>query len=167
MRLVGRAHARAMAPRVHALEDDHDPSYLHPGRVALILLRDAGVTDGEVLAASCLAESEDEAFRVGSAEVRVAFGDHVAGLAAVPRASLDELAEVLVTASHEARLVALAERLDQVRHAHLRHDRGDLWKAAALEGVRSVYLPVAERTHPRLARRFRHWGKAFARRLEG
>lgn len=163
-RLVGEAHACAMAARMDALEDDHHPAYLHPGRVALILLRDVGVDSGEVLAASCLAESEDEAFRLGGAHIREAFGDRVARLAAVPRASVEGLAEVLVTASPEARLVALAERLDQVRHAHLRRDRDDRWRAAALESVCSVYLPVAERTHPRLAQRFRHWSKAFARR---
>jgi (p)ppGpp synthase/HD superfamily hydrolase len=164
-RLVARAYTRAMAPRVDALEDDHHPSYLHPGRVALILLRDVGVTDEEVLAASCLAESDEEAYRLGEDDLRASFGDRVARLAAVPRATLDELAEALVTASHEARLVALAERLDQVRHAHLRRDRDDDWKMSVFEGVRSIYLPIAERTHPRLALRFRNWSKAFARRL--
>jgi hypothetical protein len=29
-----------------------------------------------------------------------------------------------------------------------------------------VWLPVAERTHPRLTDRFRHWHLAFGRRLE-
>jgi len=164
-RLVGEAHACAMAARMDALEDDHHPSYLHPARVALVLLRDVGVTDGDVLAASCLAESEDESFRLDGAGIREAFGERVARLAAVPRASSDALAEALVTASSEARLVALAERLDHVRHAHLRRDRDDHWRADALESVRSVYLPVAERTHPRLAQRFRHWSQAFARRL--
>lgn len=149
-----------------AVEDDHHPTYLHPGRVALILLRDVGVTDGEVLAASCLAETEDAELRLRDDEIRAAFGDRVGDLAAVPRPSLEELAEVLVTASRDARLVALAERLDQVRHAHLRNDRDDVWRAAALDGVRAVYLPVAERTDTLIAQRFRHWGVAFARRLE-
>ncbi len=163
--LLARAHAQAMAPRTTLVGDDHHPTYLHPGRVPLILLRDVGVTDVEVLAASCLAETEDEELRLGDDEIRAAFGDRVAELAAVPLPTLEELAEVLVTAAREARLVALAERLDQVRHAHLRNDRDDVWRAAALDGVREVYLPVAERTDALLAQRFRHWSLAFARRL--
>ena len=42
----------------------------------------------------------------------------------------------------------------------------EAWRRAVHEEAMRVYLPVAERTHPKLAVRFRHWGKAFAKRLE-
>lgn len=162
--LVARAHARAMAPRMAALDDDHHPSYLHPGRAALVLLRDAAVKDGSILAAACLAESEEHGLGVPPTEVRAAFGPRVAALADVPAFDSEELAERLVTAGHDERLVALAERLDTVRHAHVR-DLDRTRCLEELERVRAVYLPVAERTDERLARRFRHWSIAFARRL--
>jgi (p)ppGpp synthase/HD superfamily hydrolase len=165
--LVGRAHALAMAPRVRALDDDHHPLYLHPGRTVLVLLRDAGVTDPTLLAAAAVVESEDAAFRVGFAELREGLGAEVAGLAAaVPMPRTETLAEALVTASERVRLVALAERLDHARHAHLR-EADDAWMRALHEEVGAVYLPVAERTHPRLAQRYRHWWRVFGRRLPG
>ena len=40
--LVSRAYALAMNPRVAALENEHHPAYLHPGRSVLVLLLDVG-----------------------------------------------------------------------------------------------------------------------------
>jgi hypothetical protein len=59
----------------------------------------------------------------------------------------------------------LAERLDQLRHAHLREDHA-WWRAIHAEAG-AIWVPVAERTHPRLADRYRHWLRTFGRRLEG
>jgi (p)ppGpp synthase/HD superfamily hydrolase len=154
-----------MRPRVRALDDDHDPLYLHPGRTVLILLRDAGVTDPTVLAAAAVTESEDDAFRIANAEVRAAVGDEVADLVGrVPMPRTDTLAEALVTADERVRLVALAERLDHARHAHLR-EADEAWKRELHEEIGAVYLRVAERTHPTLAQRYRHWWRVFGRRL--
>jgi hypothetical protein len=165
--LLSRAHALAMGPRVRALgDDDHHPLYLHPGRTVLILLRDVGVTDPVVLAAAALTESEDVAFRIGLAAVREAAGDAVAELVrAVPLPGGETLAEALVTAEEPVRLVALAERLDHARHGHLR-EADAAWRRALHDEVGAVYLPVAERTDPRLAQRYRHWWRVFATRLE-
>jgi len=165
--LLARAHALAMAPRVRAFgHDDHHPLYLHPGRTVLILLRDVGVTDPVVLAAAALTESEDAELRIGPAEVRGAVGDQVADLVrAVPLPGAETLAEALVTAEEPVRLVALAERLDHARHAHLR-EADQAWRRTLHDEVGAVYLPVAERTHPRLAQRYRHWWRVFGKRLE-
>lgn len=163
--LIDRAHALAMAPRMAALADDHHPLYLHPGRTMLILLRDAQVTDPVVLAAAATTESEDEAFRISAEEVRAALGGEVAELVGrVPMPDSERLAEDLVTGDEKLRLVALAERLDHVRHAHLR-DTDDAWRRAAHAQARDVYLPIAQRTHPRLAQRYLHWCRAYARKL--
>jgi (p)ppGpp synthase/HD superfamily hydrolase len=164
--LVSRAHALAMEPRILALSDDHHPLYLHPGRTVLILLRDASCVNGTVLAAAALNESEDEAFRIGDAAIRASVGDEVAEIVrAVPSPYSTALAEELVVADEGVRLVALAERLDHLRHGHLR-DADPGWRRAVHAQAQSVYLPVAERTHPRLAQRYRHWCRTFARRLE-
>ena len=36
--LIGTAIKAAMAPRLAAIDDDHDPDYLHPGRTIVVLL---------------------------------------------------------------------------------------------------------------------------------
>lgn len=163
--LLSAAHALAMAPRVATLTNQRHPSYLHPGHTALILLRDAGVVDAVVLAAAALTESEDADLRIPLERIRAEAGDEVADLVnAVPLPGGDELTEALVVASEAVRLVALAERLDHARHAHMR-EADDAWRRAIHEQAMRVYLPVAERTHAKLAGRFRHWGEAFERRL--
>lgn len=164
--LMSRAHALAMVPRVAALEDDHHPLYLHPGRTMLVLLRDAGVTDAAVLAASALVESEDVEFRVDEDTMASVVDDDVLRIVrAVPASGGEGLAESLVTADRTVRLVAVAERLDHLRHAHLR-DATDQWARVHAEAV-AVYLPIAERTDARLAGRYRHWCRTFERRLRG
>jgi hypothetical protein len=73
------------------------------------------------------------------------------------------LTERLVTLGESARLATLAERLDHLRHAHLREDPA--WWRALHEEVSAAWAPVAERTHPRLADRYRAWLRAISRRL--
>jgi (p)ppGpp synthase/HD superfamily hydrolase len=161
--LLNRAHALAMGPRVAALDDDHHPAYLHPGRAILLLLRDVGPLPAETLAAAAVHETVDEELRVRHEVVRSELGDRVADMVeSLPLPGAERLAERLVTLEEQARLAALAERLDQLRHAHQRPDVD--WRAAH-EEAGAVWLAVAERTHPRLADRFRHWHKAFGRRL--
>ena len=163
---LSTAHALAMAPRVASLHNQRHPMYLHPGHTVLVLLRDAGVADPVMLCAAALTESEDAELRVGQEPIRTEVGRDVAALvAAVPMPGSEHLAEDLVRATEPVRLVALGERLDHLRHAHLR-DADDAWRRAVHEEAMRVYLPVAERTDVGLARRYRHWGRAFARRLE-
>ena len=52
-----------------------------------------------------------------------------------------------------------------VLSGHLR-DADHAWRSVVHAQAESVYLPVAERTHPRLAQRYRHWCRTFARRLD-
>lgn len=161
--LVGRAYALAMRPRERAL-DEHDPAYLHPGRTVLVLLQDVGPLPGDVLAAAAVHESADARFRTPLEAVRSEMGVDVADLvASVPLSGDEALAERLVTLEENARLVALAERLDHLRHAHLRRDPE--WWRALREEVVHAWAPVAERTHPRLADRYRAWLRAMGRRL--
>jgi len=161
--LVGRAHALAMLPRMGALDDDHHPAYLHPGRSVLLLLRDVGPLPAGTLAAAAVHDTVDEALRVAVDAVRRELGEALAAtVESLPLPGDEGLVERLVTLDEQARFAALAERLDQLRHAHLRPDLD--WRAAH-EEAGAVWLPVAERTHARLADRFRHWHRAFARRL--
>jgi hypothetical protein len=149
---------------VGALKDDHHPAYLHPGRSALILLRDASVTAAPVLAAACLVETRDPELRVAPERIDQVLGPDVGELvAAAPPPGSEGLAEALVTASGEVCLVALAEHLDHLRHLHVRGPEPD-WPER-LDEVEAVWLPVAERTHARLATRYRHWARTFRRRL--
>jgi len=166
IRTLSRAHAVAMEPRAAALRDDRHPVFLHPGRSVLILLRDVGCLDPVLLAAAALVESEDRELAVAPADIRGALGGDVAALAAaVPTPGDEGLAYDLVIADEGVKLVALAERLDHLRHAHLR-EAGRSWRVAAHREAVAVYLPIARRTHPRLAQRYEHWCRTFARRLE-
>jgi hypothetical protein len=163
--LVGRAYELGMRARQDAL-DEHDPAYLHPGRSPLVLLQDVGALSDVVLAAAAVHESEEVRFRTPSAEIRATLGGAVADMvASIPLPDDEALAERLVTLDEETRLVALAERLDHLRHAHLRDDL-DWWRELDAE-VRGAWAPVAERTHPRLADRYRSWLRAMGRRLGG
>jgi len=165
------AHELAMEPRIARLPDDHHPAYLHPGRTVLVVLRDVGLLSGAALAAAAVLETEDRApaseggLRVPTPRIESALGASVAEWAeAVPLPGDEDAAERLVTLPSDAALVALAERLDQLRHLHLRDDLRASWASRHRETV-DVWLPMAERSHPKLAARYAHWVRTFARRL--
>lgn len=165
MERLERALKIAMARRFEGIDDDHDPAYLHPGRTALVLLHDVGPVPIETLCAATVHESEDPRLRVDIAVVRDDLGDAVAEMvSSLPLPGDDRLVERLVILEEHALLAALAERLDQLRHAHLREDHG--WWREIYEEAEAAWVPVAERTHPRLADRFGHWRRVFGTRLE-
>lgn len=157
----------AMQRRTRVLGDPRHPDFLHPGRTALILIDDLGVDDVPEIVAAVLYDSldprmtaaADSVADLAGAEARVIFSD----LAALGRSEAS-LAEDLVTGSAPLRRAALAERLDHARHLHLR-DRS-CWDSFH-GGIRTTYLPLAERTHPVLFRRFRWWTSMFARKYLG
>ncbi len=160
---VGRAYALGMRTREGVL-DEHDPAYLHPGRCVLILLQDVGPLPMEVLAVAAVHESEEARFRTPVAAVRDSLGDDVADLLeSLPLPGDEQLTARLVTLDEGPRLAALAERLDHLRHAHLRKD--PVWWHALREETVAAWAPVAERTHARLADRYRAWLRAMDRRL--
>jgi hypothetical protein len=160
--LLGRAYALAMESR--RVLDEHDPAFLHPGRSILVLLQDVGPLAPAVLAAAAVHESQDARFRSDPDVVRRELGDEVAEVvASIPLPEGDDLVERLVTLDEGPRLAALAERLDHLRHAHLRNDPA--WWRALRDEVSEAWAPVAERTHPRLADRYRAWLRAISRRL--
>jgi (p)ppGpp synthase/HD superfamily hydrolase len=157
-RIVNAFH-EAMGPRDGRLDDDHHPDYLHPARTALILMDDLGVTDPTQIAAGVLLESLRPELEATSTDTEArALAERIP----TPARDGELFVENLVSAETPVRLIALAERLDQVRHLHL-HDREE-WVERHHETT-SVYLPVAVRTHPTLARRFRWWSETFQRRF--
>lgn len=155
-----RLHALAMAVRDARLADDHDPAYLHPGRSALILLQDVGESDAQVLGAALVVDSGTPSLAPDLGGVDDPVVKALAG--AVPPSGAEDLAERLVVGDDRLRRVALAERLDHLRHAHLWSDL-DARRAAHQEAV-AVYAPVADRTHPVLARRYWWWCRMFGAR---
>lgn len=160
VQLAVSAFTLAMRPRRRALDDEHHPAYLHPGRSVVILMDDVGETDPTALAAGALLESEDAPLRVPAEEARLLTGDEVADfLAAVPASGAEDLAEALVSAGATVRRVALAERLDHLRHAHLWPDMERRYHAH--REAQEVYARVAERTDETLARRYRWWCSMF------
>ncbi len=166
---LDRVHAVAMQPRLDRLDDDHHPAFLHPGRSALILMRDAEVSDAFVLATAVLLETRDADLRVEATELAGLGVELRAAVLMVPRPEDDDLAERLVTLPEGPRLAALAERLDHLRHEHVYHEQLGASTAHWQElhdQVGAVWLPVAERTHPVLAKRYAHWWRTFGRRLE-
>ena len=158
--LIGKAIEAAMSPRLAAIDDDHDPDYLHPGRTAVVLLDDVGMADSVALAAACLLDTRRDRLELSDREVTEHVSPAVTAFrSAVPRSGSVTLLEDLLASEPNVALVALAERLDQVRHAHL---WGDLSEArAAHQEVAEVYLKMAERAHARLAARYSSWCRAF------
>jgi hypothetical protein len=162
---VTAAVAAALAHRDGQLPDDHDPRCLHPARTVLILLADTDCRDPAVLAAASFVETVDSALAAPAPALLDAFGaSAVRELEAVPLPSLsgERLLEDLVCAPRNTALAALAERLDQVRHLHLRPDLD--WHAFHAS-AEDVYVPAAARVAPVLCGRFERWVEAFRRRL--
>ena len=175
----------AMAHRARLLEDEEHPGHLHPGRTVLILLRDTGEGDPEVLAAATVVDTWWREAEPSRGEVLRALGDGPAGVRdVVPRPpsgtgdepshpagtedDADALAEALVLADEPVRRLALAERLDHLRHLHLLgpSDGGTASRLRAEhQWACEVYLPLAARTDATLERRFRFWCRVFPRRL--
>lgn len=159
--LVRAAVQAALEPRDAQIENDHDPRCLAPARTVRIMLADTTCRDCDALAAAAFVDSVD------------GFGGNTAVLtdrAAVLLESVplpmsqddDSLLERLVSAPPAAAVIALAERLDQARHLHLRQDLP--WDAV-LASVRAAYIPAARRAAPLLEQRLARWADAFDRRL--
>jgi hypothetical protein len=164
--VVRDAVEAALQYRDTRLDDDHDPRLLHPARTILILLSDTGCRSAYALAAAACAESVDLELTPGpEALLGCAGRDAVAIAAAVPLPAGEDddmLLERLITSGEDASLIALAERLDQARHLHLRPELAWL---AFHESVEREYIPAARWLSPPLARRFERWADAFRRRL--
>jgi (p)ppGpp synthase/HD superfamily hydrolase len=161
--LIEQGFRVAMVARLEVISDDHHPDYLHPGRTAAILLDDVGLNEPVALAAACLLDTQRPELEPTNPYVLDRVGQEVLDLReSVPRPGSERLLEDLLGSGPQVVLVALAERLDHLRHAHL---RGDLEAArvAHAEGS-AVYLALAERTHPLLARRYTHCCRAFSKK---
>ena len=162
---VGHVFTLAMQPRIAALDDDHHPAWLHPGRSALILLHDVEHVDLVVLIAAALHESVDTALQVPPAEIESGVSvAAVQALARIPMPGDEHLVERLLLLSSGLALAALSERLDHLRHLHLREDLIDSWSETH-EEISRAWLPFAARTDTKLTRRYAHWVRTFAKRI--
>lgn len=158
--LIERVHRVAMTARDAQTDDQHHPEYLHPGRSALILLQDLGETDPLTLAASLVVDSMSPAWTPTDDKVDDERLNEIRR--SIPMSGAVDLAERLVVGDDRVRRVALAERLDHLRHAHLWADM-EARRRAHDEAV-AVYAPVADRTHPDLSRRYAWWCRMFGAR---
>lgn len=162
---VERIFALAMEPRIAMLDDDHHPAYLHPGRSVLILLQDVGCIDVGTLVVAAIHESVDGLLRIPDDRLEHDMGEgEFVALGTIPIPGEERLLEKLVTLKTGTALAALAERLDHLRHLHLRDDLRDSWRGAHQE-VLETWLPFSHRIHPRLATRFEYWTRRFAKRI--
>lgn len=161
---MAKAMELAMGPRLRLLDDDHHPAFLHPGRTALVLLTDVPGASPDAITLATLVESRDAKLRVEDDAVAALLGARLAAeREAIPHPGAQDLVERLVTLPQATALAALAERLDHLRHEHLREPSVP-WEDLVAE-VERAWLPVAERMAPELARRYAHWHRTFRRRL--
>ena len=159
---VLRAYWLALEHR-RGLPEDH-PMALHPARTVLILFHDCGIHDAVMLSAAAVIDSTVPRRSVPVDVVAAELGERAAELRTavpVPERAGEELLEQLLIAEPAAQLIALAERLDFARHLHLLPEENWLREH---ELIRSVYLPLALRADPMLARRFSRWADSFGRR---
>lgn len=162
-RLIERGFRNAMVSRLEVITDDHHPDYLHPGRTAAILLDDVGLNEPVALSAACLLDTQRPELEANGPGLLEQVGQEVLDFRdQVPRPGSEQVLEDLLASEAQVLLVALAERLDHLRHAHLWRDV-EAARAAHVEGS-AVYLAVAERTHPLLARRYTHCCRAFGKK---
>jgi hypothetical protein len=162
---VTAAVEAALVPRDRQIADDHDVRLLHPARTVLILLSDTDCRDAATLAAAAFVETLDGTLAAPRSALAMTAGADAVRLmheVPVPGHDAEQLLERLVSAEDAAVLMALAERLDHVRHLHLRPELD--WEALHHEAD-TVYRPVALRASPRLARRYDRWVESFGRRL--
>jgi len=155
---VARELEQSLAWRERSIDDDHDARYLHTARTIRILVADAACDDAVLLRAAARLDTVDRALEPEAATSREV-GDV---LALVPAGDEETLAEALLTAPERVAVLAVAERLDQARHLHL---RPELDWAAFHEQVERVYAPVGMRVAPKLGLRLDRWAEAFRRRL--
>ena len=164
VRRIARSVSLAMETRIRTLDDDHHPAYLHPGRSALVLLGDVPDAPASSVTLAAIIESRDAELQVDPRSVGELLGDDVAtARAQIPGPGAEDLVERLVTLEPATALAALAERLDHLRHEHLREPTVP-W-IELLEEVERAWLPVAARTSRTLARRYAHWLRTFRHRL--
>lgn len=160
-----RVHVLAMSVRSARLDDDHHPAYLHPGRSALVLLHDVDEVDPVVLVVAMLHESEDPELRVAHEQIVEGVGPAAAAaMSSIPHPGDERLTERLLGLGPGVALATLAERLDQLRHLHLRPDLADRWADTHREVV-DVWLPFSARIDQKLARRYAHWTRTFVKRI--
>jgi hypothetical protein len=162
---VTAAVEAALVPRDRTIADDHDVRALHPARTVLVLLSDTDCRDAVVLAAAAFVETLDAALTAPRSALAMTAGPEAVRLlhqVPIPGHDRELLLELLVSAEPDAARMALAERLDHVRHLHLRPELD--WETLHSE-IEDVYLPVAQRVAPQLARRLDRWAEAFGRRL--
>jgi hypothetical protein len=157
---VREAVGVALAVRDRLIDHDHDPRYLHPGRTVLILISDGAVRDAQVLAAAAFVESlpgDPQADPSCLHERARALLEEVP----LPDESDDDLLERLITARHEAGLIAIAERLDHARHLHVMRD---VEPTPFIDQIDEVYVPAAWRISQKMAGRLERWSAAYRRR---
>lgn len=156
--IVRGALIESLALRDATVEDDHDPRYLHPARTIRIMIADGECRSVDALAAAAFVDTVDTQLQPPAPD-RLR---HLIEAVPSPATERDELLERLITADIHAALIAVAERLDQARHIHLRRDID--WPSFHAE-VRAVYAPAARRIAAPVARRLDRWADAFERRL--
>ena len=158
---LARALRAALTHRREILPQE-DPRILHPARTVLILTDDMKLVDADALIAGALAESQAPVLRVDEAAI-----PDVAAVAVLelqrdsPDANGEASLEILLTADPVATDIALAERLDYLRHLHL---RPALEWSASFDTARDAYLPVAQRRGGIIARRYEWWCSMFERK---
>jgi (p)ppGpp synthase/HD superfamily hydrolase len=161
--LLAMVHERAMDPRLATISDDHDPAYLHPGRTAAILMDDLAMVDADWIAAAMLVDTGRPDLEATGDALRELPDLVIERSRAVPRPGSETLVEDLLALEPVALNVALAERLDQLRHIHLWDDSERA--AQVYRHAVETYSVIAVRGHPKLVRRYAWWTRTFGRKF--
>ena len=160
--LIDHTLTAALLARDQRVDDDHHVDALHPARTILILLDDARMTQPSALAAAALLDSVRQDLLPADDAVDPGI---LAAARMVPTphsTDSDSLIEALLALPDHLLDVALAERLDQARHLHLREKP---LHAPGLALEARVYLPLAHRRGGLVGRRYARWHAAFTARL--
>nr|WP_290666063.1 HD domain-containing protein [Ardenticatena sp.] len=151
--LVHRAYDVASRAHAHQRRKEGTPYLVHPLRVALILAEERAITDADLVATALVHDVvEDSSLTIADVATLVspAVADLVRWLTKPPAQDGDKAARdaayftALYDAPLGARLVKLADRLDNVRYLHTACD--PRWARAYRAETRRWLVPLADRT---------------------
>lgn len=152
LRLVMLAYRLSKYGHMLKKRDGGDRYFEHPKRVALVLLDELNVSDSEMIIAALLHDIKEDSFILEWWDIEFFFGERVRNLVQIltkekkgdkPFLEREYIAK-LRKAQRDARLIKLADRLDNLR------DLGGCLpekQERILEETMRFYLPLARRTN--------------------
>lgn len=158
LKLIMRAYKQAKYGHRNQRRDNDERYFEHPKRVALILIRELGIYDHEMIIAALLHDIAEDSYILGFEDIEAMFGERVTSFVRIltkdqcepeekPKRDLLYHQRLLDEGDEDVRIIKCADRLDNLR---------DLMcctiekKQHYLEETESHYISMARQVAPDL-----------------